>query len=604
MTVTILHEPTRAACALATSQQTRLQALLEPFGAGPITARLESPSGTHLRTLTIPLPEIEATSPRRFTLGVHLADAAVATGAPGRWVLRTPGGLSICSLPAGTSGSSINHVGDVKTLCTPTLAGVVVSAPDSLPVSPHPLSETLALIRAARAAGDIWVKVSRDTHPFSASWPPEDLRDINAIGSTPAQMIYVWPAAAAQPSGRIWLGPATGHANGSYAGLHYYDHADRQWHLGFHGPEMVRVQSGTNIYRPKDFNASPQAPHPYSNEGWLRILNQKLTMGGAAWNDGGPFRIWDEGITGDQPGLRIACAFTLDVTLAGQGYVAGATGSNAARGAYAGTVLPGANAWQVRDWLHPDHPSKPIFGGTTYATHIDRGLVTTVETVGGVPVDVAYYTAGSAFGLLRSEIRANQLNDVTEFVCSGLDMSGDGEVFSGGNIAMDEERRLIVLLARGNGGRALFRFVDLKRPAGTRTLRSPVSVGGDEAAFRAESKGEPGLVHVPADGRFVAFCWGSASLPGSSPGVVWEIVPPPEDDPGTGFTPDTGWTIVARTSPPGRPVPPGPYPYEVFPAVCRRFFQDPAVDCTGFLTNGAMGEVHLLIPRNWRDPEA
>lgn len=131
--LTILDYATAVAVGAATSQQANLEALLAPFGAGPVTARLEGPTGTHLRTLTIPLPTIEATTPRRFTLATHLADAAVATGAPGRWVFRTSGGLSVFSIPAGTGGSSINHVGDVKTLCTPTLAGVVVTAPAVLP---------------------------------------------------------------------------------------------------------------------------------------------------------------------------------------------------------------------------------------------------------------------------------------------------------------------------------------------------------------------------------------------------------------------------------------------------------------------------------------
>jgi hypothetical protein len=144
--LTILDYATAVAVGAATSQQANLEALLAPFGAGPVTARLEGPTGTHLRALTISLPTIEATTPRRFTLAAHLADAAVATGAPGRWVFRTSGGLSVFSIPAGTGGSSINHVGDVKTLCTPTLQGVVVTAPSGLP------STSVPTWRAGRAA--------------------------------------------------------------------------------------------------------------------------------------------------------------------------------------------------------------------------------------------------------------------------------------------------------------------------------------------------------------------------------------------------------------------------------------------------------------------
>lgn len=136
--LTILDYATAVAVGSAASQQANLEALLAPFGAGPITARLESPSGTHLRTLTIPLPTIEATTPRRFVLGAHLADAAVAVGTPGRWVMRTAGGLAVFALTAGTSGADVNHVGAVKTLCTPTLQGVAVTAPAGLPPAGMP----------------------------------------------------------------------------------------------------------------------------------------------------------------------------------------------------------------------------------------------------------------------------------------------------------------------------------------------------------------------------------------------------------------------------------------------------------------------------------
>ncbi len=136
--LTILDYATAVAVGGATSQQAQLEALLAPFGASPITARLENASGTHLRTLTVPLPSIEATTPRRFVLGAHLADAAVSVGTPARWVMRTAGGLAVFALTAGVSGADVNHIGAIKTLCTPTLQGVVVSAAATLPPTSPP----------------------------------------------------------------------------------------------------------------------------------------------------------------------------------------------------------------------------------------------------------------------------------------------------------------------------------------------------------------------------------------------------------------------------------------------------------------------------------
>ena len=119
---------------------------------------------------------IAATTPRTITLAAHLADTAVGTGAPGRWVLRTGGGLDVCELTAGTSGASVNHAGAVKTLCTPTLAGVAISAQASLPVTPPPPSARTALM------GD-----SLTTHLLGYNWSP--FFWINGLAAKGAQQL-------------------------------------------------------------------------------------------------------------------------------------------------------------------------------------------------------------------------------------------------------------------------------------------------------------------------------------------------------------------------------------------------------------------------------
>lgn len=132
----IVHEPTRSAWFAATSEQAQLQTLVTAFGGAAVTARLFAPDGVTLRrVLTLPALTIDtAADPRRIVLGAHLADSAVSTGTLGRWVLRTAGGVDIMQAPAGVSGATVNHAGGaIKTLCTPTLAGVTITADSVLP---------------------------------------------------------------------------------------------------------------------------------------------------------------------------------------------------------------------------------------------------------------------------------------------------------------------------------------------------------------------------------------------------------------------------------------------------------------------------------------
>ena len=124
----------------ATSQTGRLQAIIDAFGGQPITARCEGTSGAHRRTLTLPLPTITLSSPRKIVLGAHLADLPVSTGDIVRWELRNSSGTPILSIDAqaGSGPASVDHAGPVKVRCTPTLAGVEIVASADLPANALP----------------------------------------------------------------------------------------------------------------------------------------------------------------------------------------------------------------------------------------------------------------------------------------------------------------------------------------------------------------------------------------------------------------------------------------------------------------------------------
>jgi hypothetical protein len=138
MSLQILDATTRTAVAAATSQQAKCEALIAPWAGGNVTARLFAPDGTTLlRTLTLPPLTINSATPRSVVCGAYIADTHIATGTPGRWVFRS-GSTDIFSIDAGTSGASVNHLGAVKALCTPTIAGVLFTADASLPLTGLP----------------------------------------------------------------------------------------------------------------------------------------------------------------------------------------------------------------------------------------------------------------------------------------------------------------------------------------------------------------------------------------------------------------------------------------------------------------------------------
>ncbi len=437
----------------------------------------------------------------------------------------------------------------------------------------------------------MWVRLDNGVQTFASAWPETQYRDPGA--NYPA-VLYAWRGVCWNENAKCLEFDGSGHANGSSNERFRWSAASRGFSLAFYGSQHINVwpYGGRNTHRVKGFNDAPTARHVYANACHITQLDRVVNFGGAAWNDGFALRVFDEAIPGDQEGLRIAGCFTIDMTLAGQGYTLGATGTNY------GPSLPGANACQLRDWLHPDHPSRPVFGGNTYATHQDRGAQATVENVGGTLRDVVYYTAGSNFGLLRTVFRANPLDDTTTLVCNGLGFDGDGEVCAGGNIALDPVGRVVCFLARGASTFEPFRFVDLDAP--TPAFTQPISPSGLRAELKAEPKGEPSLTWEPNDGCYVAMTRGSTSTPGIFPAGVYRIFPPARSG---GLIPAAGFSIDRRNSPAGAPLPPaGPVGGESFISIAGAAPYAPSLGVILHVTSN--GEVHAYIPENWPDPEA
>ncbi len=193
MALVILDATTAAACAAATTRLAWSEALIAPFGSGNPTARLFAPDGTTLRrTLTLAPFTINATDDKAVVCGAHLADTAVSTGAPGLWTFRA-GSTDIFSIDAAVSGASVVHPnGDIKTLCTPTLAGVTFTPKTSLPVGGAP---DFNAVIYGDSLTDERTDLNRNLHPFfwingiAAKGAQKLVANCGVNGDTVAQML-------------------------------------------------------------------------------------------------------------------------------------------------------------------------------------------------------------------------------------------------------------------------------------------------------------------------------------------------------------------------------------------------------------------------------
>ena len=591
MPFSILHAPTRSAVAAATSQTAQRDAILAPWAGGGVRMRVLGTGGVLRQTQTLGAWTTGGTDPLEFSPGARSAWTHSSAGDIESVEFRLLDETPIFSIDAqaGAGAAAVDFVGVIKERCPVKVSGLVFTADDALPVAPDPLAASLDLIAAAKTAGQMWVRLDDPTGTtFPEVIPADALLDFTGgVPNSPRGIFYVWPSWAYNPTTHTFTSWGVGHANSSAGEVISWRASTRDYRLDFNGPALVQTSSYPS-YRAKDFNSSPVSAHNYCNSVYLPGSGRYFVMPGATYGDAQTNKVWDTGIEGFQTELRAAGAWSLGMTLAGQGYVGGATGSNR------GTSLPGANAWRLHDWFEASHPTRPVFGGTTYANHVDRGAVAVTED----GKDVVYYTAGSANSLLRAEIHPTDYTlDVVSLVFADISFYADGELLGSGNIAIDPVDRVLVSIAKGAGSFESFRFVDLKRT--TKSWRRPTTPTGD-AALKSESKGEPGLLWDSVDGCYVGLCRGSVGTPGLSPASMWQIFKPA---PSGGVTPDAGWSVVRRDIPGGGSVPPvTPVSGETFNPIAGRWRWADDMRVGLFPTQDNPGQIWAYIPAGWTDP--
>lgn len=510
----------------------------------------------------------------------------------GAWVYGSGYSFAVTGRTASTTDSCDMQARDAAGNWSASIScNVTLSAPG--------FGATLDLILAAPA--ESWIKLNAGMNTLSSQFPTSDLAN-GSLGPSDSRRIQgAWPSFGWDSNSHrlvIWGG---GHANAAVNEVYEWRADDRQWHMAFYPSEMVQVGSAPR-YRSSDFNSTPVSSHTYGNNNYLTVLDRFFTFGGGAYGDGGVLGVYNASVPGYQSPLRAAGCYTLDMTQAGTGKMAGATGSNRHVGAYASTDIPGADAWQLRDWFGQayGHASRPSWFGSNFDQHINCGTAATVE--GGK--DVLYYSAGS--GTPRHLIRvvftdSNPVNDVQTYICAqGVDNPG---ARGQGPIAIDTVRRVVI---KNNGPVSptagnVIEFCDLKRTWGaTNGWRFATLAGADLAEFLAVSLMNAGMVYNPIKGCFVIWAMGRQ---------VWEIYPPDSaayiDNSNANLTADTGWSVVKAAMDTGSTAPRSTYvsdPNLGETGTLGKFRWADDMRCAVATFGNADGEVWAYKPAGWTDP--
>ncbi|MEY3253165.1 MAG: hypothetical protein RL227_2138 [Pseudomonadota bacterium] len=407
------------------------------------------------------------------------------------------------------------------------------AAPPPPPPPPpaDPLDGILNLFVAARAAvgPTQWTWVQANTNAMTDAFPPVGLRDPAFGGDGILQMVTAWGGHVFNPDALAAEVNGTGHSAAGCTEWLRWSLGTRQWSLSYYGAEQIACPAP--YYRARDFNGTPPSAHPYDNQCYGRVRQRIYQAYAGTFNSGNRGRVWrpsEPGVQSNgadgQPGANYTGIFEINMAQAGTGKVLGATGTNAAWGASAGTVLPGANAALLHDWLGAG--PTPFFEDAVQAPGVESSMAYTSEIPGK---DAFYWTAGKwlVFTTINSN---NPADDTHALVCRDGTAYGQGR--GSVQISLDPARRVVVAVTNDNDANpGCVAFADLKRTWGASNgWRSATLTGPDIAEFLALNRLDMGCKHDPVSGKHLLYNGVGRQ--------AWAITPPAGNP-----TPDTGWTL-------------------------------------------------------------
>lgn len=354
------------------------------------------------------------------------------------------------------------------------------------------LSNSLLDLVAA-APPNSWIKLNQNL--LYQVWPANDFIPTSSPAGpgTPSAVIRAWSSFAWDPLRSRLILYGGGHANYDGNEVYIFDGTTRQWSLGFYATDVVPYPGSPGEYVTVDGPLhSPVSAHTYDNTTYLPVLDRYLTFGGAAAHTGGSYIIHD----GDAK--RSSGPYTLDLTHAGKGWVAGLPDTNVHRGAASNVNLPGASAWAVRDY-YKDHPD-PNGLLPSMSAHISCGSAYAVEN----GHDVVYLTTRPGFHLHRIEfVDHDYRNDIITRVGTANNNPNQWDA----TLAFDPIKRIVLIL--GTNSQSMFWGWDISGGiTGNFNVFSSGLTGSGVSAWLSAFKQEHGIDYDPINQRFVLWSEG------------------------------------------------------------------------------------------------
>lgn len=425
----------------------------------------------------------------------------------------------------------------------------------------------------AAAPENTWVQLNANT--YQSIWAPAGLRTANL----PSNMFRAWSSFAWDKKRHgfwIWGG---GHANYSGNEVYFWSAVTREWSLAFHTSDVkkyhIKYTEGhanyQKVYAAADGIYAPLSAHIYDNNIYLPILDRMLTFGGAGQGLGWPLSVFDE----NENLLRYMGCYTLQLDLAGQGMLGGLPGLNYRGTGYETSYLPGARAWEPRDWLLDN--ASYIAMNIADNDHVNCGTVYKEEN----GHDVVYWTRKqvTSRALVRTEFVDHDYRNDIHTKLNNYNDAGGGQ----GVIALDPERMFVLELLKVSQ----VNYAQAYDITAQQAYRITAFEGSEEdlADFYADLGGaDTGLDFDPIRKHFVAWDKGPR---------VWRIDAP---------TPlaTTGWTVTrlnAVTS---------PAPIDAMidgqTGTLGKWEYAPDMDCFVGAIEPVNGNVWAFKPAGWQDP--
>lgn len=367
-----------------------------------------------------------------------------------------------------------------------------------------PLSGLVDVLRAMPEK--TWVQAS--LNKFADVWTPEELRpmDVNGLGvPPPSKIIAAWSGFAWDSNRGDLILYGGGHANYPGNDIYRWHGSNRTWERASLPSDIIIDASG-NFTALDGPDAAPASAHTYDNNIFLPVVDRLLVFGGAAYNNGGPYRR----ATGSGQS-RNTGPYLWDPNKANPNKVGGTTGSHVKRVSPHPEIV-GGQMWQNRDMAlnlatNPSLPNSHLEGCTGYAVEGGKDVVYAGARLGSG-------TATQLFRYVINDVNNPKVDSWTQL--GGYWSSPQGQTVC----TFDPVQKIFVKVGNAT---TPFTYWDVTAPGGNSNYEKIIQYSEPTGEFASKlANGQIdirycGLDFDPTRRQYAIWCGGSD---------VWMLIPP------------------------------------------------------------------------------